>query len=568
VKPFRRQQSGENEYDGGNNRYNDIINPMYPELASLVEHVNAGRDPRPVIPCEYSHAMGNSNGSLCDYYDAFERYPGLQGGFIWDFVDQGLVKQDDAGRSYWAYGGDFGETVHDANFCINGLFWPDRTPHPGAFEFKKLAQPVGFRPIAVAEGRFEVHNKQYFTSLSWIYMRWELTADGVSTASGTSALPDVPPGETGEIVIPVGQYVGAAEAAGELFLTVSFLAAEQTAWCSADHEIGWEQVQLSGRAEPARPPHPVPEDRTVRLDGEGRESTVQVGELAIGLDRGVTLSYAGTPVVTAGPQLNLFRAGTDNDGIRGWQGQEEKPLSQWLMAGLDRMVCIEERVDTRCEAETALIEIERAYRWGGSAEWAAPGSGTAGSAAPGSEPIRHRQRVWVFPDGHLELTERVWLPETLPSLARVGVVLETAPGFEGLRWYGRGPHESYPDRKRGAAVGLYESTVFAQHVPYILPQECGNRSDVRWVELSSGSRRLCVSASEPFHFSAHHYRAQDLVRCSHTPDVEEIQCAETVLTLDTAVRGLGTGSCGPDTLPAYRVEPGSYVWRYRIELIP
>ena len=196
----RTWAQGANEYTGGTNRDNDLADPMYPAVEEVIRYALEGRDPRPMILCEYSHAMGNSNGGLKEYWEAFWQYKGLQGGFIWDWVDQGLRKVDEKGNAYWAYGGDFGETIHDFDFCNNGMVWPDRRPHPAMYEFKKLVQPVRMRPLG--EGHYEIVNRHDFSSLAAYALEWKIESDGGPTHSGCMEVPEVGPGGSCEIALP------------------------------------------------------------------------------------------------------------------------------------------------------------------------------------------------------------------------------------------------------------------------------------------------------------------------------------------------------------------------------
>ena len=220
----------------------DTFCPMYPQIEDMIRWVNEVDDPRPYIPCEYSHAMGNSNGSLKDYWKAFEETPGLQGGFIWDWVDQGLKKIDENGVEFWAYGGDYGEDIHDFDFCINGMVWPDRTPHPSMYEFKKLAQPFSVRIISLDRGEFQLFNKNHFSDMSALLCHWEVLVNGSSLQTGTIDQLDVAPGESSELVLDY--QIPEMEYEDECLLNFHFLLKEDTKWSAKSFELGWEQFIL------------------------------------------------------------------------------------------------------------------------------------------------------------------------------------------------------------------------------------------------------------------------------------------------------------------------------------
>ncbi len=530
----QRWTQGGNAYTGGCNRSNDLINPMYPTIESIIEHAANSRDPRPVILCEYSHAMGNSNGSLAEYWDAFERYHGLQGGFIWEWVDHGILQTDGKGREYWAYGGDFGESVHDSNFVADGLVWPDRSPHPGIYEFKKLAQPLEVVALSVAEGRFVVRSKHDFVCLNWLIGTWRLEVEGRLIESGELPPLEVPPG--GELPIAVQWRNPDALEEPEAHVTFSFTTREATAWCDGGHEVAWEQFAANHRPLPA----PI-----------ARSSGTDAPVIRVVGDEALAIAAADRTVITRGPRLNLFRAPTDNDGIRGWAGQESKPMGQWLAAGFHELEQIDRNVDrTTTEAGERFVETARYV-------------GRDRDAA-----ISFSQTITSISAHVMRFDVEIDVPSSLPTLPRIGVVLETAPGFEALRWFGRGPQENHIDRRAGYRVGLHEGTVSGQYVPYIMPQENGSKCDVRWFELSDGSCALRFRADEQFEFSAHHFTPHDLFACRHTYELEDRRRPETIVCIDLVQRGVGTGSCGPQTREPYCIAPGTYRFGFHLEARP
>ena len=558
VKANWRQ--GGNAYTGGENRYNDLVNPMYPPIEDIIAYATEAKDPRPMILCEYSHAMGNSNGSLSEYWDAFESYTGLQGGFIWEWVDHGIVKSDKRGREYWAYGGDFGEKFHDGNFVADGMVAPDRTPHPGMYEFKKAVQPVRVRPISVAEGRFEIINRRDFTSLIDVDGRWEILVEGIVRESGVLPPLDVPPGGTSPLNLT---YIDATLLAEpEAYMQFTFALTDATSWCAAGHEVAWEQF----RANDIRLPTPDSEtDETLKIAVEESDDTITAkieklavsttatkadGPTAIAIaDQPVSeLTHDGATIISHGPRLNLFRATTDNDGIRGWSGQDEKPMGMWLNAGFDRLSLIKRTVSSK-----ASFGFTESARYIGNDK-----------TAEISCDVSYN---YISPT-ILRTDISIHVPESLPTLPRIGITLALPPGFEELTWYGRGPHENHIDRKRGYPVGRYKSTVADQYVRYAMPQENGNKCEVRWFELSNGNSSIRFVADPMFEFSAHHFTGEDLFSSRHTTDVEDRMRKETIVCIDHLQRGVGTGSCGPQTRPEYWVAPGHYEFGFWIDVAP
>jgi beta-galactosidase len=487
----------------------DLTCPMYPMIESIVAHARSGRQRHPLIMCEYSHAMGNSNGTLGEYWDAIESTPGLQGGFIWEWWDHGLVQLLPDGRQRWAYGGDFGDQPNDGNFCIDGLVWPDRRPKPALWEHKQLAAPVRVSLSAAGEGppgRLEIENRQDFRDLAWLRARYELIRAGEIVDAGELELPALGPGERRAVELPAA---ATATGDGEAWLTIRFLTREAQRWADAGFEVCWGQVSLTAAG-----------DRAVVTNGAAGPVEVD--------DSGNLVHE----LLAAPPALALWRGPTDNDRIAGLGDR----WAEWGVADLTRTIGAIERDDV-----STLIRGE-----------VRTGSGIA---------IRHEQRLSGLPDGGVRVEESAWIPDELVDLARVGTVLEVVPGLERLEWFGRGPHETYPDRRRGGAVGRWRSTVSEQYMPYVRPQENGGHADVRWLELRDESGRgLRIALDRPSQVSATHLRAADLAAASH--DVDVTPRPETVIHLDAAHRGLGTASCGPDTLSEYLVGPGVYSWSW------
>ncbi|MES2209148.1 MAG: glycoside hydrolase family 2 TIM barrel-domain containing protein [Chloroflexota bacterium] len=499
-------------------RVTDIICPMYPSIAALVGHAASGRQRGPLIMCEYSHAMGNSNGTLADYWDAIEATPGLQGGCIWEWRDHGLDQRLPDGRLRVAYGGDFGDQPNDGNFCIDGITFPDREPKPALWEHRAIALPVRVRATAehVAGGAVEIENRADFRTLDWLTARWELSDDGGAVTRGTVVLPSLKPHARGSAVLD--GWHGPEPGGGERWLTIGFLTAGDEPWAPAGLPVGEVQLPVgdvqvrssdvgpAGRIASARPPRSIlAADGTVLLSG-----------------------------IADGPRLALWRAPTDNDRIAGL-------AETWAALGLDRL---ERRLEAIADDGDALV-IRSTWLTGTGLE------------------IPHEQRIGGLEGEGIHVAETVTIPAELTDLARVGTVLELEPGHEALTWYGRGPVETYPDRRRAGTIGRWESTVTAQHVPYIRPQENGGHADVRWLEVrrtSGGGVR--IQMDRPSQVSVGHHRAADLAAATHRDEL--VPRAETIVHLDAVHRGLGTASCGPDTLAACLVPTGRHRWSWTL----
>jgi beta-galactosidase len=543
---------GEKVYAKGY-RVTDIVCPMYPSIEVITKWATDKSHPdrtRPLIMCEYSHAMGNSNGSLADYWDAFEKYPGLQGGFIWEWIDHGLKQKTADGREFWAYGGDFGDQPNDFNFVCDGLVWPDRTPHPGLYEFQHLAQPVKAMNYSVKTGRLELRNKQDFASLAWIGGEWELKISGRIAAKGKLPALKTAPQKMEKLKLKLPALF--LEPGQEAFLNFRFFAAQKTAWCEAGHVLGWDQIALPLKAKKpvkiAGLGKPDAQPLEVRQSGRVLNMGNDVFKLSVSTASGLieSLNWKGHDLLVTGPQLQIWRGAIDNDGIKGWN-DADRPLGKWCRQGLDKMIL--KTVSTRARPNKdggVTLVVEQ-----------------IGSCAASAKAVQHRHSYTIRPDGRIFVENEFTVDKSVPDLPRLGVVLSLKPGFEKLKWFGRGPFENYWDRKRAALIDLYESAVADQYVPYILPQEHGNHTDVRWLSLENGQAGLLITAQESLEFTASHYTAHDLYAAYHTYDLKPRP--EVILSLDYHQRGLGSGSCGPDTLNQYKIGPGKYRFRYSIQ---
>jgi beta-galactosidase len=533
VKRYWSQDWSGNTFTGGSNRDNDMINPMYPTIGEIIEHAVKGEDPRPVILCEYSHAMGNSNGTLKEYWEAFYAYKGLQGGFIWDWVDQGLIKTDREGVEYWAYGGDFAEEKHDFDFCINGMVWPDRTPHPSMYEFKKLAQPVTMEAFASLEGRFGLINRMYFSNLEDLSLAWVIEVEGEFFSQGVVDLPQVAPGD--RVPLFVDYELPSLKKGEEAFLTFRFTLNKDVSWAEAGHEVAWEQFPLKGLV---REREDITPTCSASIVEEGSQIILTGGAWRIIGDRktGELVSWQkeGQELFTEFPALNVWRAPTDNDEIRGWDGQENKSAGIWKRAGLNQLEMTETHL-TVVKEEKALL-LKRIY-----------------FGHDKGLPLTHTLKISLNSRGEISLDNRFDIDSSLPDLPRLGLKMQTVPGYKQVEWFGKGPWENYCDRN-SAPVGLYSGTVEEQFVPYILPQENGNKTAVRRMTLKGEEGEFTFRGL--FEFSLSHYGSEELENSFHTNEL--VPREETVVTIDLKQKGVGTNSCGPDTLDQYRVYPGTY----------
>jgi beta-galactosidase/beta-glucuronidase len=525
----------------------DIISVMYPSIERLTSLAEAPGETRPLLMCEYAHSMGNATGNLKEYWEVIRAHRRCIGGCIWDWVDQGILQVTPDGREWFAYGGDFGDVPNDGNFCINGLVGPDRVPHPALWEYKHILQPVWVEPVDLAQGIVEVQNRYEFSDLKGLKGSWRLEADGRVLQRGTLPRLSAPPGGKEQITIPLRPFQ--AQPATEYWLTVSFSLARPTLWAEAGHEVAWAQFPLPVAA-PAGPVLSVGEMPALSWRETPHDVMVRGADWEWVFDKtqGTVRSWRvqGAELVRQGPLLQIWRAPTDNDANT-WGS--EKAAIHWREAGLDRLQHDPQAVEVHLLRPQALRVMAKE-------RVAAPGCAAGFTCA---------YTYTVYGDGQVLLETHVLPDGDLPHLPRIGLRMMLPGGYETFTWYGRGPWETYADRKTAALMGVHRGTVDEQYVPYVRPQENGNKTDVRWAALTDAQGRgLLAVGGQPLEVSAHHYTAEDFTAARHTHELKRRE--EIILNLDARQSGLGGASCGPGRLPQYLVLPEET--RFVIRLVP
>ena len=515
----------------------DMVSPMYARIDTITDYAQSNPG-RPLILCEYAHAMGNSVGNLQDYWDAIEKYPVLQGGYIWDWVDQGLRHVTGDGKEFWAYGGDYGDKPNDGNFCMNGLVQPDRKPNPHLAEVKKVYQHIKTTPVDLEDGKVRVRNKYAFALLDFVEGSWEVSEDGVKIADGALPKLTLEPGGEQTLTIPLEKP--SLRPGAEYFLTVRFTLAADEPWAPAGHVVAWDQMALPWEA----PPPPAAEVSAMPgLRVEESDLGVRVSggdfDLLVGKSSGALESFrVGGRELLARPLIpNFWRAVTDNDD--GWGAQYA--LSVWRRAGPDREVrdVAVEQVDAR----TVRIVVESILPAGGS---------------------RYRNVLTVYGSGDVVVEAAFEPGSALPVLPRFGMQLGLAGDYRNVAWLGRGPHESYADRKTSAAVGLYSGPVDEQYHLYAYPQETGNKTDVRWIALTDDSGRGLLAVGDPtINASAWPFTQEALERAEHTHELEPGR--DITVNLDYGQTGVGgDNSWGARPHDAYTLFSKPYGYRFRL----
>ena len=532
----------------------DIVGPMYPQIEIITDFVKYREDPRPLIMIEYSHAMGNSNGSLADYWKAIESHHGLQGGFIWEWIDHGFEAFTPDGRKYWKYGGDFGDDPSDYDFCCDGLILPDQTVKPAMEECKQVFAPVRLVPIRGKPFGFIVENRYDFSRLDGLELKWKLCADRPGEKEevireGVSSLPDLGPGERAEIAL-LDDPPSLSTYTGTVYFHADFVLKKDQPLVKAGHVLAKGERLLR---EPLR---------YVQLGVTKDAAAAKAGEL-----EKIAALFAPS----------LFRVPTQNDGLKTYMHLRGDPAASfyyhrkamypWLDLDLLHLRTSDEK------AEDCLYEGYSAKRYTAAL--------VAGKGASGEYRDRRLGSYTVI--SALTAGRRVPalvldilfdLDPTLPELPKVGISAKVPSRYGEISWFGMGPEESYPDRLAAAFLGRYTHRINELEVPYVLPQENGNRSGVRNLSLiahngaGGGAEKLTITAEKPVNFSVSRYSPENLWEAKHTCDLVDVSGGADghyYLNIDIAQRGVGTATCGPDTREEYRVRPGLFGMKLTIE---
>ncbi|MEM1229012.1 MAG: beta-galactosidase [Pseudomonadota bacterium] len=535
------------QYEGGGSDtpVTDIICPMYARVDEdtpsgfreqprygIRNWVTVAGETRPLILCEYAHAMGNSLGNFADYWEAFRSHPRLQGGFIWDWVDQGLRKDRPDGSSDWAYGGDFGDQINDRQFCINGLVFPDRQPHPSLLEAKRVQQPVRFELRGHQERVLAIVSEACFETMNNHELHWSLCQGATTLLSGQMPLA-LPPG--GEQEVPLGSL--SSEDDGPLWLNVQVRLRNATPWCAAGHELAATQFVLPAETATAPAAEPATTDvAPVRATGHW---TVTAGATRWQVDaasgRLSSWEREGQELLAAPLADHFVRAPIDNDiGVSQADWRDPNAWAvRWEAAGLWTL-------EHRCREVAVSADGLRAHH---------------DYQRDGEVLIRSCWNHRFTSAGRLEVLIEVEIDESLPPLPRIGAVLRLADTPKAVHWIGRGPHENYPDRLASADYGAWTLPFEALHTPYVFPSENGLRCDVS--ELALGALRV----SGAFHFAVSPYGEAALRQARHNGELRATSAPW--LYLDGFHMGVGgDDSWSPSVKAAYLLTERRYRWRF------
>ncbi len=537
---YERAESGRNT---------DIFCPMYMKIPDMLRYAQSLQK-KPLIQCEYAHSMGNSTGNLKDYWDMIEAHEQLQGGFIWDWVDQGFAAKTAGGKFYWAFGGDYGpgDVPSDSNFCMNGLVFPDRSPQPALEEVKKVYQYIGFEPVPFYANRVRIKNKYDFITLAGVDIEWELMTGGKVVESGVIVSPKVLPGKSMDFDMNISRDIVRRNT--EYFLTFRAVMKENDGILPKGHILAYEQFQVNEGmpvsemvfnwlGESSSLPEFTESEISLIISASGVKYQIDKITGRIG-----SIFVNGKEMLVSGPEPDFWRAPTDND----FGNKMDIRLGFWKNYGKEL-----EQVEMSWSPDSTIFFVRSRYT-----------SQDRRSGVMLSYIFNGNGEVGVIEDLLIHPKDAEY-----PELPAFGMQLSLNGSLNTIEYFGRGPHENYIDRNSSALVGQYLSTVAEQYVPYPAPQENGNKTDVRWLQLLDGEGDgLLFRALPTFEFSALNYLPEHLSR--RTKGIEHMSDPVkedfVVLTLNKIQMGVGgDDSWGAQTHAEYEIPAKSMQFAFIIE---
>ncbi|NJN24554.1 MAG: DUF4981 domain-containing protein [Cyclobacteriaceae bacterium] len=535
-------------YEGAQSNYGlldppgvDMISRMYSPIDEMVRWANHPVDHRPVIWCEYAHAMGNSLGNFYKFWDAIRENKRIIGAFIWDWTDQGILQTDASGKKYWAYGGDFGDKINSGNFCINGVISADQKPKPVTWEVKKIHQPIVIKAADVLHGKLSVHNWHHFTDLSVYDINWQLEENGQVIQEGTVPALKTLPAETAPLDIPV--KTPELKPGADYYLKVVFKTNADNAWSQKGHIVAWEQFKMPYATIPA-PVASLSDFGTIKAVETPDAITIsgQEFETIISKNTGLLSSYKlkGKETMAAPLAPNFWRPPTDNDV----GSQMPVALGIWKEAGAARTVKavsltqINDKV-ARVVVETLLDKVH---------------SSLATSYT-------------VYGNGEILVKYDFLAGGGLPNIPRIGMQMQIDGQYDQLQWYGPGPYETYWDRNMGSSVGRYTRSVKDDFYQYVRPQESNNHWNTQWASLTNAAGEgMLISGDNPLSFSAWPYTMEDIEKAGHINELPERDII--TVNIDHLQQGVGGDDSWSQQArphPEFRIPARDYSYSFSIK---
>lgn len=519
--------------------YIDIESRMYPSPAECLNDYLTGKTySKPLFLCEYSHAMGNGPGCLSEYWELIYSHDSFMGGCVWEFIDHTIAIGDDIyANPKYTYGGDFGDTPNDGNFCVDGLVYPDRRPHMGLLEYKQVIKPFKVESYDAESGALKIRNMRYFTDLSCYDLLWNIERNGKTVAEGRIPALAVKPQTVKKFTI------GRAAPSGDCVLNISLRQNTRTPWADVGYEVGFDQLEISAAETSKNIVDCIKPGTAFGISSDDYAYTIIAGETVymICRNRGLIISICdnGRELLTTPVTPTIWRAPTDND---------RKIKLKWFDEGFHRL-------STKCYSCTLVSSDDK------NAVISAELSLGGHTKAP---VLKMSVTYTVYAAGGVRIDSHVTVRGGLPNLPRFGVQFNMPEGSERLRYFGRGEAESYIDKRLASKLGEFETSVHEHFEHYVRPQENMAHTDTRWAYVSSlaGHGLLFAMTGNPFSFNCSHFTPLQLTETAH--DYELVPLKETVVNLDCRHNGIGSASCGPTLNPRWQFTDTEFDFSVRI----
>ena len=524
-------KSTDREYDYSNI---DIVGRMYPAFEEIEDYMKKAPD-KPLLLVEYCHSMGNGPRDFEDYFKYIQKYDALCGGFVWEWCDHAIYKGEaENGKPIYFYGGDHGEEIHDGNFCMDGLVYPDRKPHTGLKEYKNVYRPARVISYDQESGEMVLHNYLNYTDLKdYLYLTYEVTADGEKVQTGKIQLDEnIPAGTDGKINVKVEIPDN-----GKCYLKVNYHLKNENALQEKDQNLGFDEILLENKdgrnqtaAELLEKKVTVGNADSMKIEETDRYLTIS-GENYVYVFNKLTglfesMKSGNKELFTAPMELNIWRAPTDND---------RKIKLEWMNAHYNQSYARAYKTTYETKEGTVIVHS------------------VIGLMAPTVQKILEVKADWeIMSDGSVTVKMDVERDMEFPMLPRFGLRLFLNSDFANVTYFGIGPEESYIDKKRAGSHGVYSAAVEEMHEDYLRPQENGSHTDCDYVKVSNGDQSIYAVGEKTFSFNASVYTQEELTNKAHSYELEK--CGSTVLCLDYAQNGIGSNSCGPELSKEYRLD--------------
>lgn len=520
----------------------DLYSRMYPSLQEIEDYLkNDGS--KPFLLVEYCHSMGNGPGDFEDYFQMIHKDDRMCGGFVWEWCDHAIAHGTaENGKTRYYYGGDHGEAIHDGNFCMDGLVYPDRTPHTGLLEYKNVYRPVRVVSYDWKNGQIVLHNYMDFDDLNnYVDIFYEMTQDGITVEKGKLA--NVVAAPHSDAMVELKLQVPST---GKVYLKLIYRLKKQMPLLEPGHELGFDEIKLANEDDRNRQAvkwlEQEKEVGTIDVKENERQVVLQANDFTYVFDKRTGLfedmQFAGRSYIDHPMELNIWRAPTDNDMYI---------KKEWKKAHYDAAYTRAYRIEVLQNKHGVFIMEHVAV------------------LADTVQKILDVEMTWkINEDGKIEAVIEVVKDKEFPELPRFGIRMFLNKKMNEVTYFGMGPQESYRDKHQASCHGLFRSKVAQMHEDYIRPQENGSHYDCDYVEITSGQYGIAAVSNDSFSFNVSVYTQEELERASHNYELEESD--STVFCMDYAMNGIGSNSCGPDVLDKYRFAEEAF--RFQFELIP